>query len=188
MANQSVAELLRRVEERVCPVLEANAAAVDAEGSWPQESLRALGEAGLLGLPLPAAAGGGGNGMREFTAVTERIAGSCASTAMIYLMHVCAAQVIATSQAACKEDAVERMASGRALATLAFSERGSRSHFWAPVSRARRNGDATVLDCEKSFVTSAGQADFYVVSAGSIDGKTPLDSSLYLISKETKGL
>ena len=47
------------------------------------------------------------------------------------------------------------------LSTLAFSERGSRSHFWAPVESDRRRRRSTA---QKSLVTSAGHADSYVVS------------------------
>jgi len=64
------------------------------------------------------------------------------------------------------------MASGESLGTLAFSERGSRSHFWAPVSAAALSDDRTAvkLRADKSFVTSADYADVYVVSTGSTSG------------------
>src|SRR5262245_6691873 len=128
-------ELLKTIEERVCPILEAEARDVDAEGRWPQKSIEALGAAKLLGLVLPPESGGGGAGMREFSAVTRKLAKSCASTAMVYLMHVCGAQAVAGSASPEKESVMRAITGRNALATLAFSERGSRSHFWAPVSR-----------------------------------------------------
>jgi alkylation response protein AidB-like acyl-CoA dehydrogenase len=181
-------ERLKTIEESVCPVLEAEAASVDAEGRWPQKSIEAISAARLLGLTLPLETGGAGLGMREFAAVTRRIAGSCASTAMIYLMHVCGAQAIAASGSPEKERFLRKIASDNALATLAFSERGSRSHFWAPVSRASRNDGTTILNCDKSFVTSAGYADYYVVSSGAVTGKGPLDSTIYLVEREAAGI
>jgi len=48
-----------------------------------------------MGLTLPADAGGAGAGMRPFAEAIEKIAAHCASTAMIYLMHVCGANMIA---------------------------------------------------------------------------------------------
>jgi len=77
---------------------------------------------------------------------------------------------------------------GRHLSTLAFSEAGSRSHFWAPVSRARRNAAGVHITAKKSFVTSAGQAHSYVVSALAPEGSGPTDSTLYLIARGTSGL
>jgi alkylation response protein AidB-like acyl-CoA dehydrogenase len=98
-------------------------------------------------------------------------------------MHVCAAQVAHAGGAS--EDALRGMASDR-LSTLAFSERGSRSHFWAPVSRIEGgNGDAR-LASQKSFVTSAGQASTYVVSTGV--GDDALASSLYLVDGGADGV
>ena len=77
---------------------------------------------------------------------------------------------------------------GSAIGTLAFSEKGSRSHFWAPVSRASRNSGGAILNCDKSFVTSAGYADYYIVSSGSIEGKSPMESTLYLVEKNAAGI
>jgi alkylation response protein AidB-like acyl-CoA dehydrogenase len=37
-------------------------------------------------------------------------------------------------------------------------------------------------------VTSAGHADYYIVSSGAIDGKGPTDSTLYLVEKNAQGI
>ena len=185
---QPLTQLMSQVESNVVPILEGEARRVDLEGLWPAASVKTLKESGLLGLTIPAEFGGSGAGMREFAAITERLARACASTAMIYLMHVCGTQAIAMSGSLKREGALKKIAAAEALATLAFSERGSRSHFWAPVSRAQRNATVVVLNCEKSFVTSAGYADYYVTSAGAVDGKTPADSTLYLVESGTNGL
>ena len=83
---------------------------------------------------------------------------------------------------------LQEIAAGRHLSTLAFSEGGSRSHFWAPVSRAKRNGAGVHITAQKSFVTSAGHAQSYVVSALSPDGTGATNSTLYLIPTGARGL
>src|SRR5262245_32328468 len=163
-----------RMTEELTRVLDEEARRTDAEGKWPERSMKTLAESGLLGLTLPRENGGEAAGMRKFAEVTEQIAMHCASTAMIYLMHVCAAQVIAASSPG-RAESLQKIASGKAVATLAFSEQGSRSHFWAPVSRAARNSKGVVLNCDKSFVTSAGYADYYVVSSLAVDAKGRVD-------------
>jgi alkylation response protein AidB-like acyl-CoA dehydrogenase len=80
-------------------------------------------------------------------------------------MHVSAAMCVAAVPPVGVPEALPRLASGEWLATLAFSEKGSRSHFWAPVSRAVASNGSVRLSADKSFVTSAGYADLYVVSA-----------------------
>ena len=174
--------------DEVTRVLDEEARRTDAEGKWPERSIKTLAEAGLLGLTMPREHGGEGASLRKFAEMTEQIATHCASTAMIYLMHVCGAQAIVASSSPRRGDLVKKIASGKAVATLAFSEKGSRSHFWAPVSRAVRNSQGVVLNCDKSFVTSAGHADYYVVSSLAVDSKGPVDSTLYLVERNASGL
>src|SRR5580693_5487569 len=108
---------------------------------------------------LPAELGGSGLGPRSFAAVTAALAEADASVAMVYLMHICAVATIAAAPTgAAVEPILREIAAGRHLSTLAISESGSRSHFWAPVSRARRHGAGVHLTAKKSFVTSAGNA------------------------------
>ena len=107
---------------------------------FSSEAIKALGPAGLLGIMLPADVGGSALGPRTFAAVVATLAEADASVAMVYLMHVCAAATIAAARnGAAVAPTLKEIAAGRHLSTLAFSEAGSRSHFWAPVSRARRN-------------------------------------------------
>jgi isovaleryl-CoA dehydrogenase len=70
---------------------------VDRRARFPEESLRALGAAGLLGLTVPVELGGRGGGLRAFCAVAEELGRACASSAMVYVMHVSATQAIAAA-------------------------------------------------------------------------------------------
>ncbi|BBZ18751.1 Rv1679 family acyl-CoA dehydrogenase [Mycolicibacterium gadium] len=158
--------------KQVVDVAAGNAEQVDADGAFPAAAIDALRGSGLLGLILPEAVGGLGAGPLEFIEVVRELATACGSTAMVYLMHAAAAVTVAAAPPAGMPELLSAMASGKALGTLAFSERGSRSHFWAPVSTAALsdNGESVKLRADKSWVTSAGHADVYVVSAGSASG------------------
>jgi len=161
----------------------------DKEGRFSTEAVEALGRSGLLGLMLPAKFGGPALGPRTFASVTATLAETDASVAMVYLMHVCAAATIAAARpGAAVEQLLKEIAAGRILSTLAFSEAGSRSHFWAPISRAAHNGAGLVLTAKKSFVTSAGQADCYVVSSLAPQAAGATESTLYLVFARTPGL
>ena len=165
------------------------AADVDARGRVPEESLAVLAAAGLFGLCLPPDVGGKGQGPNVFCAVVEELAQACASTAMIYVMHTAAAQIIAASPTlASKQDLLKQIALGKHLTTLAFSERGSRSEFWAPVSRLEAQGSDYVTSGFKSWVTSASRADSYVSSAQTPGAASPVESVLYLVRKGTAGV
>ena len=170
-------------------VLAPAAGANDKAGCFSNRAVEALGQAGLFGLMLPAEIGGSGLGPRTFAAGTAALAEADASVAMVYLMHVCATATIAAARpGAAVADTLKEIAAGRHLSTLAFSESGSRSHFWAPVSRARRNGAGVHITAKKSWVTSAGNAQSYVVSSLAPDGTSPTESTLYLVPAESQGL
>jgi alkylation response protein AidB-like acyl-CoA dehydrogenase len=161
----------------------------DKEGRFSSEAVAALGEAGLLGLMLPAEVGGAALGPRSFAAVVATLAEADASVAMIYLMHVSAAATIAAARpGAAVAATLKEIAAGRHLSTLAFSEAGSRSHFWAPLSRARRNAAGVHITANKSWVTSAGHAQSYVVSSLAPEATGPTESTLYLVQKGARGL
>jgi len=163
----------------------------DTAGRFSSEAVQSLGEAGLLGLLLPVDVGGAGLGPRAFAGVTATLAEADASVSMVYVMHTLGAATIAAARpgaAAAVTPILRDIAAGRHLSTLAFSEAGSRSHFWAPISRAQRNGDGVHISAKKSWVTSAGHAQSYIVSALAPEGVGPTDSTLYLVPAETRGL
>ena len=186
MNHETALSSAREIADRVlAPAARQN----DKEGQFSTEAVDALGRAGLLGLMLPAEFGGATLGPRTFAAVTAILAEADASVAMVYTMHICAAATIAAARpGAAVAQLLREIAAGRLLSTLAFSEAGSRSHFWAPVSRAGRNGAGVRITAKKSWVTSAGHAHSYVVSSLAPQGAGPTESTLYLIPAGARGL
>lgn len=170
-------------------VLAPAAAQNDKAGRFSTEAVDSLGQAGLLGLMVPTEAGGSGLGPRTFAAVTATLAEADASVAMVYVMHVLGAAAISAARpGAAIGPVLSEIAAGRHLSTLAFSEAGSRSHFWAPISRARRNGAGVRITATKSWVTSAGHAQSYIVSSLSPDGENSSQLNLYLVPAGAPGL
>ena len=172
-------------------VLAPSAGQNDKAGRFATEAVESLGESGLLGLLLPLDFGGSGLSPHTFAAVIATLAEADASIAMVYLMHLLGAATIAAARPSAAQAVtpiLQEIGAGRHLSTLAFSEAGSRSHFWAPISRAHRNGNGVRISAKKSWVTSAGHAQSYVVSALAPEGAGPTDSTLYLIPAGTRGL
>lgn len=163
---ESVERLRRTAADVGNSVLAEECARVDEEGHWPEGGMRAIGEAGLLGLHMPARVGGHGQGLAALAAVTEELGRHCSSTAMCFGMHSVAAKVLASKATEYHEERFLRpIAQGRHICSLALSEPGTGSHFFLPRAQFRADGDTIVLEGEKSFVTSGGYADSYVVSA-----------------------
>src|SRR5688572_648720 len=170
-------------------VVASRSADVDENGRFPEESIAALGAAGLLGLTVSGDLGGLGQGARAFAVAAEELARACASTAMVYVMHTCAIQAIGSSRLLRDRETLLRAAAGgKHLTTLALSEKGSRSQFWAPVSTLVESGKGFVVSAEKSWVTSANHADSYVASAQKPDAASPLESTIFLINRTNGGI
>lgn len=162
-----VLERLRQIASEVSStVLSSECERIDREGRWPEEGLRALAEAGLMGLHLPTRLGGHQQGLLALAVITEELGKSCSSTAMCFGMHSVAAKVLATKATGYQENHFLRpIAEGRHISSLALSEPGTGSQFFLPRTRFDAAGDQIVLNGQKSFVTSGGRADSYVISA-----------------------
>jgi alkylation response protein AidB-like acyl-CoA dehydrogenase len=171
--------LERVITETIAPL----AVEIDQTGAYPRAALEALGKVSLLGLISAKGVGGLGEAHRAAALVIEEIAKYCASTAMVVCMHYAATAVI---EAHGPREIREAIAAGRHVTTLAFSERGSRSHFWAPTSSATVDGDKIRLDAKKSWITSAGEADSYVWSSRPLVAEGM--STIWLVPANAPGL
>jgi hypothetical protein len=137
MNHETALSNAKEIADRVlAPAAQQN----DKKGRISSQAVATFGRAGLLRMMLPAEVGGFALGPRPFAAVVATLTEAGASVEMVYLMHVSAAATIAAAcPGAAAAPTLKEIAAGRHLSTLAFSEAGSRSHFWAPVARGRRN-------------------------------------------------
>ncbi|MGJ7919758.1 acyl-CoA dehydrogenase family protein [Neobacillus sp. LXY-4] len=164
------------------------AAISDQESQYPIESLTAIANAGFGAVTIPAEEGGLGKGLTGFAVLAETFAKYCASSAMCWVMHTAAVQ---TLYSAGTNEQRQRFIPGvlkGEIGALAFSEPATGSHFWNVVSSAPRQGNGYLLNADKSFVTSGGAADWYVVCTSSPDAVSE-DKLMYLIvEKDQDGI
>ena len=180
-----IQSVLDTLEPIAANIVAPAAARIDATGEYPRAALTALGQAGLLGLVSAKEVGGLGLGHRAAALVIERLGRECASTAMVVAMHYAGTGVI---EAFGPREVRQAIAAGQHVSTLAFSEAGSRSHFWAPLSTAAAvSGNGHVqLDAKKSWITSAGEADSYVWSSKPLAAEGA--STIWLVPAKAGGL
>jgi alkylation response protein AidB-like acyl-CoA dehydrogenase len=179
----TTAETYEAALERVATAIAETAPTVDRDGSFPTQSLEALRAAGLLGAFSSSESGGLGRGLAGAARVVRRLAEECGSTAMVLTMHYSGVAVI---EAHGPPDVRRAAATGAHLSTLAFSEAGSRSHFWAPVSSAEDHDGQVRLNAAKSWVTSASRATAYVWSSRPLEADGL--STIWLVPASAAGL
>jgi alkylation response protein AidB-like acyl-CoA dehydrogenase len=181
--SHNESDVLASLDRIATEVVAAHALEVDKTASFPAASIDALAKAGLLGAISAPDVGGMGLGPKTAVAIVQRLAAECGSTAMIVCMHFSGTAVLEQFGDGTTRRAA---ASGEALTTLAFSEAGSRSQFWAPVSTATADGDQVRLDARKSWVTSATHATTYVWSSKPLAAEGL--STLWLVPAKATGL
>jgi len=176
------------VSDIVERVIKPRAEQVDREGRFPRENLQALAEAGWNGVLIPEEWGGRGLDHVAFAIAAEEIAKGCASTALVYVMHVGAVQTITLYGNDDQKERWLRPVRQGLIGTYSTSEKATGGHWWFNLSEAARDGEEYILNAEKSFTTSAGQADFYVFQTRSPGAQKPTDISFFIVDGKLPGI
>ena len=156
------ASVRRFVEREVAP----HAATWDEAGTFPRELYAKAADAGLLSLGYPEHLGGTPASMAWRLIVTDEVAraGSGGLLASLFSHSIGLPPVVA-----CGSDGLQRriapdVLAGRKIAALAITEPGAGSDVARIACRARRDGDAWIIDGEKTFITSGVRADWLTVA------------------------
>jgi alkylation response protein AidB-like acyl-CoA dehydrogenase len=181
----ALAELDRVIKE----VVSVNAEQNDEQSLFPRPNLDALAQAGWNGVLVSEEYGGLGLDHSAFAEAAYRIGQADASTGLVYVMHVGAAQTINLYG---NEDQKQRWLKpgerGHLLGTYSTSERASGGHWWYNFSEASRDGDDYVINAEKSFTTSAGKADFYITQTRTPGARDQTDISFFIVDGKSPGI
>ena len=155
---------VRRFVERE---IEPFAAAWDEAESFPRELYKKAAAAGLLGIGYPEALGGTPAGMAWRLIATEEIAraGSGGLMASLFSHSIGLPPIVAEGSEALQRRIVPAVLAGEKISALAVTEPGAGSDVARLACRARRDGDAWVIDGEKTFITSGVRADWITLAA-----------------------
>lgn len=181
IVKESVSELARR---EFAPV----AAEIDRTGVFPWENLKKLARQGFTGLNVPEQYGGSGADTLTFVLTMEEIAKTCGSTALVLLAHHFVTQgIVLAGSTEIKERFLPSLAKGEKLGAFAVHEPNSGCAHSAIESKAIKADGRYFLSGSKFFVTSAGEADLYLVLAVTDKAGGPAGFSLFLVEKDTPG-
>jgi alkylation response protein AidB-like acyl-CoA dehydrogenase len=148
-----------------------------------------LGEAGYLGLVVSKDDGGFGGRRVRFSSIMEEISKACASTGLDLVSHAIVAKAVALAAVeAVKKKRIPELVKGRSLGAFAVHEPDSGSNAGAITTQAIRDGDHYIVNGSKFFITSAGEANLYLVLVRTDPEKGPQGMSTILIEKDTPGL
>jgi alkylation response protein AidB-like acyl-CoA dehydrogenase len=155
---------------------------------FPVEALRAAAALGFGGIYVREDVGGSALTRLDAAIIFEELAQGCTSTAAYISIHNMAAWMIdAFGREEARRRFLPKLCAMEHFASYCLTEPGSGSDAASLTTRARRDGDAYVLDGAKAFISGGGRSDIYVVMARTGEAG-PRGISCIVVENGTLGL
>ncbi len=172
-------------QKEIAPV----AGRMDESCEFPSENIRKMGQQGWMGIPFPKQYGGLGLSSVAYSLAVVELAKVCASHGITLGAHTgigCGPIWIAGSEEQ-KKKYLTPLAKGEKLASFGLTEPGAGSDAGGTKTFAELKGDHYVINGSKIFITSAGYADTFVVTAITDKNKGKSGIGAFIVEKTFEG-
>ncbi len=172
-------------QKEVRPIAEA----IDREARFPHETVRRMGELGLMGIAIPEAYGGSGGDTVACAVALEEVARACASHAVVMSVNnsLYCDPVYKFGTEEQKKRFLAPFASGQKLGCFSLTEPEAGSDATNQNTLAAKDGADYVLNGRKIFVTNGREAHVALVFAQTDRAKGHHGISAFLVEKATRG-
>jgi acyl-CoA dehydrogenase len=172
----------RFIERHATP---ADVARWRENGAVDRELWRQAGEAGLLGVSVPEAYGGGGGDFRHEIVLMEQL-GRRGVQGFALPLHnaVAAPYLVSYGQEMQKRRWLPKVVSGETVLAIAMTEPGAGSDLQAIRTTARRDGDHYVINGQKTFITNGLHAGLVVVACKTDGAAGAKGISLFVVETD----
>ncbi|MFT4043883.1 MAG: acyl-CoA dehydrogenase family protein [Gordonia sp. (in: high G+C Gram-positive bacteria)] len=176
--------------------LEALADPIDTGQRPPSSAYALIRESGLLAALIPTDRGGLGLDFADYTEVLAHIGAANGALALGYNMHNVAigslfdadADALGSVGSAFRDWVVDEIIRGKKLFASAASEYGNGARLRGITTTYRSEPDHFVINGRKSFVSLAGVADYYVVTARPQDAENDFEVSHFVVAGTDQGV
>jgi alkylation response protein AidB-like acyl-CoA dehydrogenase len=177
--------LRTRVREFALDAIVPVARELDDRSEFPWENVRAMGEMGLLGIPVPREYGGQGLDYTSYITVVEELARYDASHSITVSAHTTlgSGPILAFGTEAQKERYLPSLATGAVLGGFGLTEPDAGSDAGGTRTRAVRDGDGYRLNGSKIFITHAGVGEVFTVTAVTDPDQGARGISSFIVTK-----
>jgi butyryl-CoA dehydrogenase len=184
--HQQLQEMYREFAENEVKPL---AKEIDEQMRFPEETIPKMTEMGLLGIPFPEEFGGSGMDTLSYIQCVEELSKVCATTGVIVSAHtsLCASPIYAYGTDAQKEKYLKPLATGEKLGAFGLTEPAAGTDASLQKTTAVLEGDHYVLNGSKIFITNAGFADIYIVTAMTDKTQGTKGISAFIVEKDFPG-
>jgi acyl-CoA dehydrogenase len=184
--QKALIETARRfARERIMPV----SAECDRDSRFPREVFEAAHEIGLVNTTVPEEFGGPGMGELENAIITEQLAYGCTGITTSMLANTLALTPIKLGGSREQKQKYLGMLTGQPVfASYCTTEPSGGSDVAGLRTRFSRHGDEFVINGEKSWITNATLASFYVVFATVDPALKHKGIAAFIVDRDTPGL
>ena len=166
------------------------ASELDRNPEFPWETLKKMGELGLLGVTTPEEYGGTGLSTLGYVVLLEEISAADAAhgTIMSVTNGLPQGMILTYGSDKQKEKYLPKLASGEWIGSFCLSEPHSGSDAVAMTTRATKVEGGYKLTGTKAWTTSGGEAQVYLVMAKTDPNAGARGVSCFIIEKGTDGM
>jgi len=162
---------------------------IDRDARFPHETVKRMGELGLMGIAVPERWGGAGSDMVAYVVALEEIARVCASHAVVMSVNnsLYGYPVLAFGTDAQRERFLKPVAAGHAHGCFALTEPQAGSDARNQATLAHRDGQDYVITGRKMFITNGREATFVLVFAQTDVAAARKGITAFVVEKGTPG-
>ena len=163
---------------------------LDRTSEFLWESVRKMGELGLLGVPWPEDPGGAGMDQLSYYIVLHELAKVDASHALTVSAHtnLGTSPIVDFGTTAQRKQYVPLLASGKVLGGFGLTEPGAGSDAGGTATTAVDKGSHYLLNGSKVFITHAGVGEIFSVTARTSPGSGHRGITSFIVTKDTVDL
>ncbi|MFH0778717.1 MAG: acyl-CoA dehydrogenase, partial [Candidatus Eisenbacteria bacterium] len=183
-------EMVRKtVRKFALEAVEPRAKEIDETAEFPWDTVKAMGEMGLMGICLPVEHGGAGLDTVCYAIAVEELSRVCGSTGITLAAHVSlgAYPIHAFGTEEQKRRYLVPLAKGEKIGAFGLTEPNAGSDAGGTETTAVKDGDSYVLNGTKIFITSAGVAEVCIATAVTEKGRGTKGISAFIVEKGTPG-
>ncbi|WP_407526183.1 acyl-CoA dehydrogenase family protein [Lacibacter sp. MH-610] len=161
----------------------------DETQHFPIETMKAMGELGLMGIFVPEQYGGSGFGYHEYATAIVEIAKVCGSVGLSLAAHnsLCTGHILYCGSEAQKQKYLPKLASGEWIGAWGLTEPNTGSDAGNMKTTAVKDGDDWILNGTKCWITHGISGDVAVVIARTGEPRTSGNATAFIVERETPG-
>jgi alkylation response protein AidB-like acyl-CoA dehydrogenase len=182
-------EFRERIREFAEKEIEPKAKELDETGKFPFDTIKKLGEMGILGMIVPQEYGGSGYDTLSYSIAVEEISRVCGSTGITVAAHNSLGlyPIYLFGNEEQKRKYLPDLASGKKLGSFGLTEPGAGSDAAGTKTTAVRDGNFYMVNGTKTFITNASVGETFVFTAVTDKTKGYKGISSFILEKGMKG-